>query len=227
MNIEPIAKIVTDFDSKFGIPRQSGIVKNLMGTVIFEKKYRNPDAIRGIEGFSHLWLIWGFSENMDKEYSPTVRPPRLGGNERMGVFATRSPFRPNHLGLSSVKLERVEFTEKHGYMLHVSGADMVNGTPIYDIKPYLAFTDCIPEAKGGFADSVKGYALDVVIEAKLPDSFPTEKTDTLTGILAEDPRPSYIEDENRIYGFPFAGFEIKFKVKGRTLTVISVEKRNL
>ena len=227
MNIEPIAKIVTDFDTKFGIPRQSGLVKNLSGTVIFEKKYRNPDAIRGIEGFSHLWLIWGFSENMDKEYSPTVRPPRLGGNERMGVFATRSPFRPNHLGLSSVKLERVEFTEKHGYMLHVSGADMVNGTPIYDIKPYLAFTDCIPEAKGGFADSVKGYALDVVIEAKLPDSFPTEKTDTLTGILAEDPRPSYIEDENRIYGFPFAGFEIKFKVKGRTLTVISVEKRNL
>ena len=226
MNIEPIAKIVTDFDSKFGIPRQSGLVKNLSGTVIFEKKYRNPDAIRGIEGFSHLWLIWGFSENMDKEYSPTVRPPRLGGNERMGVFATRSPFRPNHLGLSSVKLERVEFTEKHGYVLHVSGADMVNGTPIYDIKPYLSFTDCIPEAKGGFADSVKDYALDVVIEAKLPDSFPTEKTDTLTGILAEDPRPSYIEDENRIYGFPFAGFEIKFKVKGKTLTVISVEKRN-
>ena len=226
MNIEPIAKIVTDFDSKFGITRQSGLVKNLSGTVIFEKKYRNPDAIRGIEGFSHLWLIWGFSENMDKEYSPTVRPPRLGGNERMGVFATRSPFRPNHLGLSSVKLERVEFTEKHGYVLHVSGADMVNGTPIYDIKPYLSFTDCIPEAKGGFADSVKDYALDVVIEAKLPDSFPTEKTDTLTGILAEDPRPSYIEDENRIYGFPFAGFEIKFKVKGKTLTVISVEKRN-
>ena len=226
MNIEPIAKIVTDFDSKFGIPRQSGLVKNLSGTVVFEKKYRNPDAIRGIEGFSHLWLIWGFSENMDKEYSPTVRPPRLGGNERIGVFATRSPFRPNHLGLSSVKLERVEFTEKHGYVLHVSGADMVNGTPIYDIKPYLSFTDCIPEAKGGFADSVKDYALDVVIEAKLPDSFPTEKTDTLTGILAEDPRPSYIEDENRIYGFPFAGFEIKFKVKGKTLTVVSVEKRN-
>ena len=226
MNIEPIAKIVTDFDSKFGIPRQSGLVKNLSGAVIFEKKYRNPDAIRGIEGFSHLWLIWGFSENMDKEYSPTVRPPRLGGNERMGVFATRSPFRPNHLGLSSVKLERVEFTEKHGYVLHVSGADMVNGTPIYDIKPYLSFTDCIPEARGGFADSVKDYALDVVIEAKLPDSFPTEKTDTLTGILAEDPRPSYIEDENRIYGFPFVGFEIKFKVKGKTLTVISVEKRN-
>ena len=227
MNIEPIAKIVTDFDTKFGIPRQSGLVKNLSGAVIFEKKYRNPDAIRGIEGFSHLWLIWGFSENMDKEYSPTVRPPRLGGHERMGVFATRSPFRPNHLGLSSVKLERVEFTEKHGYVLHVSGADMVNGTPIYDIKPYLSFTDCIPEAKGGFADSVKDYALDVVIEAKLPDSFPTEKTDTLTGILAEDPRPSYIEDENRVYGFPFAGFEIKFKVKGKVLTVISVEKRNL
>ena len=227
MNIEPIAKIVTDFDSKFGIPRQSGLVKNLSGTVIFGKKYRNPDAIRGIEGFSHLWLIWGFSENMDKEYSPTVRPPRLGGNERMGVFATRSPFRPNHLGLSSVKLERVEFTEKYGYVLQVSGADMVNGTPVYDIKPYLSFTDCIPEAKGGFADKVGDYILNVAIDSELLKDFPSEKIDTLKGVLAEDPRPSYIEDENRIYGFPFAGFEIKFKVKGKTLTVVSVEKRNL
>ena len=227
MNIEPIAKIVTDFDSKFGIPRQSGIVKNLSGTVIFEKKYRNPDAIRGIEGFSHLWLIWGFSENVDKEYSPTVRPPKLGGNERMGVFATRSPFRPNHLGLSSVKLERVELTEKHGYVLRVSGADMVNGTPIYDIKPYLAFTDSIPDAIGGFADEVKDYTLEIVLDKELLCDFPSEKIDTLTGILAEDPRPSYIEDENRVYGFPFAGFEIKFKVKGKVLTVISVEKRNL
>lgn len=227
MNIEPIAKIVTDFDSKFGIPRQSGIVKNLSGTVIFEKKYRNPDAIRGIEGFSHLWLIWGFSENVDKEYSPTVRPPKLGGNERMGVFATRSPFRPNHLGLSSVKLEKVELTEKHGYVLRVSGADMVNGTPIYDIKPYLAFTDSIPDAIGGFADEVKDYTLEIVLDKELLCDFPSEKIDTLTGILAEDPRPSYIEDENRVYGFPFAGFEIKFKVKGKVLTVISVEKRNL
>ena len=227
MNIEPIAKIVTDFDSKFGIPRQSGIVKNLSGTVIFEKKYRNPDAIRGIEGFSHLWLIWGFSENVDKEYSPTVRPPKLGGNERMGVFATRSPFRPNHLGLSSVKLERVELTEKYGYVLRVSGADMVNGTPIYDIKPYLAFADSIPDAIGGFADEVKDYTLEIVLDKELLCDFPSEKIDTLTGILAEDPRPSYIEDENRVYGFPFAGFEIKFKVKGKVLTVISVEKRNL
>jgi tRNA-Thr(GGU) m(6)t(6)A37 methyltransferase TsaA len=227
MNIEPIAKIVTDFDSKFGIPRQSGIVKNLSGTVIFEKKYRNPDAIRGIEGFSHLWLIWGFSENVDKEYSPTVRPPKLGGNERMGVFATRSPFRPNHLGLSSVKLEKVELTEKYGYVLRVSGADMVNGTPIYDIKPYLAFTDSIPDAIGGFADEVKDYTLEIVLDKELLCDFPSEKIDTLTGILAEDPRPSYIEDENRVYGFPFAGFEIKFKVKGKVLTVISVEKRNL
>lgn len=227
MNIEPIAKIVTDFDSKFGIPRQSGIVKNLSGTVIFEKKYRNPDAIRGIEGFSHLWLIWGFSENVDKEYSPTVRPPKLGGNERMGVFATRSPFRPNHLGLSSVKLEKVELTEKYGYVLRVSGADMVNGTPIYDIKPYLAFADSIPDAIGGFADEVKDYTLEIVLDKELLCDFPSEKIDTLTGILAEDPRPSYIEDENRVYGFPFAGFEIKFKVKGKVLTVISVEKRNL
>lgn len=227
MNIEPIAKIVTDFDSKFGIPRQSGIVKNLSGAVIFEKKYRNPDAIRGIEGFSHLWLIWGFSENVDKECSPTVRPPKLGGNERMGVFATRSPFRPNHLGLSSVKLEKVELTEKHGYVLRVSGADMVNGTPIYDIKPYLAFTDSIPDAIGGFADEVKDYTLEIVLDKELLCDFPSEKIDTLTGILAEDPRPSYIEDENRVYGFPFAGFEIKFKVKGKVLTVISVEKRNL
>jgi tRNA-Thr(GGU) m(6)t(6)A37 methyltransferase TsaA len=227
MNIEPIAKVLTDFDSKFGIPRQSGIVKNLSGTVVFEKKYRNPDAIRGIDGFSHLWLIWGFSENMGKEYSPTVRPPRIGGNKRMGVFATRSPFRPNPLGLSSVKLEKVEFTEKYGYVLRVSGADMVNGTPIYDIKPYLAFTDRIPDAEGGFADKVGDYILNVAIDSELLKDFPSEKLDTLKGVLAEDPRPSYIEDENRIYGFPFAGFEIKFKVKGKVLTVISVEKRNL
>ena len=147
MNIEPIAKIVTDFDSKFGIPRQSGIVKNLSGTVIFEKKYRNPDAIRGIEGFSHLWLIWGFSENVGKEYSPTVRPPKLGGNERMGVFATRSPFRPNHLGLSSVKLENIKFHKELGPVLHISGADLMDGTPIFDIKPYIPYGDCHREAR--------------------------------------------------------------------------------
>ena len=227
MNIEPIGRIITDFDTKFGIPRQSGIVKELRGTVIFEKKYQNPDAIRGIEGFSHLWLIWGFSENANKEYSPTVRPPRLGGNERMGVFATRSPFRPNHLGLSSVKLERVELTQNHGYVLHVSGADMVNGTPIYDIKPYLTFTDSIPDAICGFANEIGDYRLNVSYECALPCELSEKKADTLKRILAEDPRPSYIEDENRIYGFPFASFEVKFKVKDKELTVISVEKRNL
>ncbi len=227
MNIEPIGKIITDFDSKFGIPRQSGIVKDLSGTVIFEKKYRNPDAIRGIEGFSHLWLIWGFSENLNKEYSPTVRPPKLGGNERIGVFATRSPFRPNHLGLSAVKLEGVEYTEKYGYVLQVSGADMVNGTPIYDIKPYLAYADSIEDALGGFTEEIGDYRLNVHYDCVAPLELSKEKLNTLTRILEEDPRPSYIEDENRIYGFPFASFEIKFKVKDKALTVISIEKRKI
>lgn len=227
MNIEEIAKIRTDFPSKFGIPRQSGVVKELTGRIIFEKKYRAPDAIRGLEGFSHIWVIWGFSENFGKQYAPTVRPPKLGGNERMGVFATRSPFRPNSLGLSCLKLEKIELSEKYGYVLHVSGADMVDKTPIYDIKPYLAYTDSVPEAVGGFTSGIGDLTLKVSIDEAVTGDFPREKLDTLRGILAQDPRPSYIEDDNRIYGFPYADYEIKFKVKGKELTVISIEKRIL
>ena len=225
MNIEPIAKIETDFPTKFGIPRQSGIVKDLYGKIVFEKKYRGPDSIRGIDEFSHLWVIWGFSENEGREYTPTVRPPKLGGNKRMGVFATRSPFRPNGLGLSCLKLEGVEYSEKDGYVLIVSGADMVSGTPVYDIKPYLAYADSIPSAKGGFTESLSISRLEVKVENEIPDTFPKEKSDTLYRILAEDPRPSYINDEERIYGFLFCEHEIKFKVKDKCLTVISVEKR--
>ena len=227
MNIEPIAKIETDFPTKFGIPRQSGIVAELSGRIVFEDKYRSAEAIRGLEDFSHLWVIWGFSENEGKEYSPTVRPPRLGGTKRMGVFATRSPFRPNGLGLSCLKLERIESTKKEGYVLVVSGADMVSGTPIYDIKPYLTFTDSIQNARGGFAEKLEEYRLNVILDAELPISFPKEKAGTLCRILSEDPRPSYIDDEDRVYGFPFCNHEIKFKVKGKDLTVISVEKRTL
>ena len=227
MNIEPIAKIKTDFPTKFGIPRQSGIVKELCGRIVFEKKYRSPDAIRGLEDFSHIWVIWGFSENTGREYSPTVRPPKLGGNKRMGVFATRSPFRPNGLGLSCLKLEKIEYNERDGYTLTVSGADMVDGTPIYDIKPYLAFTDSVPYARGGFTEDLGLEDLSVTVDTPFPKSFPKEKIDTLCRILAEDPRPSYIEDTDRVYGFFFCDHEIKFKVKDKFLTVISVEKRIL
>lgn len=227
MNIEPIAKIKTDFPTKFGIPRQSGIVKELCGRIVFEKKYRSPDAIRGLEDFSHIWVIWGFSENTGREYSPTVRPPKLGGNKRMGVFATRSPFRPNGLGLSCLKLEKIEYNERDGYTLTVSGADMVDGTPIYDIKPYLAFTDSVPYARGGFTEDLGLEDLSVTVNTPFPESFPKEKIDTLCRILAEDPRPSYIEDTDRVYGFFFCDHEIKFKVKDKFLTVISVEKRIL
>ena len=223
MNIEPIAKIETDFPTKFGIPRQSGIVKELYGRIVFEKKYRNPHFLRGIEDFSHIWVIWGFSENEGREYSPTVRPPKLGGNKRMGVFATRSPFRPNGLGLSCLKLEEVRYDEREGYTLTVSGADMVSGTPIYDIKPYLSYADSIPDSLGGFTDKLELSSLDIVMEACIPDSFPKKKIDTLYGILKEDPRPSYIDDGERVYGFFFCQHEIKFRVKDKCLTVISVE----
>ena len=226
MIIEEIARIKTDFPTKFGIPRQSGIVKDLKGTIVFERKYQDPNAIRGLDGFSHIWVIWGFSENYGKEYSPTVRPPRLGGNERMGVFATRSPFRPNNLGLSCLKLDKIEQTKENGYVLHVSGADMMDNTPIYDIKPYLAFSDSIEDAKGGFSSEIGEYKLRVNVDKNLLSDLPKEKFDTLCRILAEDPRPAYIEDENRIFGFLFCDREIKFKVKEKELTVVSVEKRN-
>jgi len=224
MNIEKIGIIETDFDTKFGIPRQSGLVSSLKGRIIFDKDYRDRNYIRGLEGYSHIWVIWGFSENEGKAHSPTVRPPKLGGNERMGVFATRSPFRPNNLGLSCLKLDGIEYTEQ-GAILNVLGADMVNGTPIYDIKPYLSFTDSVPEAVCGFADTVCAEPLKVVWKKEAKEAFPSEKSDTLTAILAEDPRPSYIEDGDRIYGFIYAGYEIKFSVREGVLTVLSAEKR--
>lgn len=224
MEIEKIAIIRTDFQTKFALPRQSGLVKGLAGEIIFEPKYRNPDALRGIEEFSHLWLIWGFSENEREKYSPTVRPPRLGGNIKKGVFATRSPFRPNGLGLSLVKLERVQKNDKYGHTLVVSGIDMVDKTPIYDIKPYLPSTDFAPDAIGGFADEVYAYALRVECDKELLSVLPEKKRAPLLEILAQDPRPSYIENDGRVYGFPYAGYEIKFKVENGTLTVISIER---
>lgn len=217
-----IAKIKTDFPEKFGIPRQSGLTDSL-ATIIFEPEYRNDEALRGIEGFSHLWLIWEFSEAKRDSWSPTVRPPRLGGNKRMGVFATRSPFRPNPIGLSSVKLIGLE-KSKQGTVLIVSGADLLDGTPIYDIKPYLPFTDSHPDALGGFADEKKNYSLKVGCEEKLLSVIPNNKIKPLMDILSGDPRPQYIDDSERIYGMKYGEFEVKFTVDADILTVKSIEK---
>ncbi len=216
--MKKIASIHTAQPDKFGIPRQSGLVPELRGRIIFEPEYRSPDALRGIEGFSHIWLIWGFSQNATDKWSPTVRPPRLGGDVRMGVFATRSPFRPNPIGLSCVKLEAVRMG-KDGPELEVSGTDMADKTPIYDIKPYLPYTDSRPEASGGFAAPYIDYALEVSVSHELMDKIPPEHRAALIGILSNDPRPSYHNDGERVYGLTFAGFNIKFTVSGRTLTV--------
>ena len=215
-----IAHIETDFKTKFGIPRQSGLT-NLEGLIIFEPEYRNDDALRGIEDFSHLWLIWNFSKAEKEDWSPTVRPPRLGGNKRVGVFATRSPFRPNPIGLSSVKLLGTVKTSK-GTALRVAGADLMNGTPIYDIKPYLPYTDSHPDAIGGFADEKLKDSLEVVFPAELLKRIPENKQTALLELLSEDPRPHYIGDGERIYGFEFADFEIKFKVENNILTVVEI-----
>lgn len=217
-----IAHIYTDFDTKFGLPRQSGLAE-LQGKIVFRPPYRVAEAFRGLEAYSHIWLLWEFSEAKRAEWSPTVRPPRLGGNKRMGVFATRSPFRPNPVGLSSVKLERIEFTKTEGPVLYVSGVDLMNGTPIYDIKPYLPFTDSHPNAKGGFADEKKGYSLQVEFPPELLCRIPAEKQAPLLELLAQDPRPQYIDDPARVYGFAYAGAEVRFTVKGDTLTVVEVE----
>ena len=223
--LEPIAHAVTDFDSKFGVPRQSGRVEGLTARIVFEPKYRNPDALRGIEGFSHLWLIWHFSEvEQTALFRPTVRPPRLGGNRMEGVFATRSPYRPNPIGLSSVRLLGVEHTEGEGDVLIVSGADLVNGTPIFDIKPYLPFTDAHADAVGGFAAPLASYALEVVCDEALLCRLPEEKREGLLAVLREDPRPAYQNDAERVYGFPFAGYEIKFSVYETVLTVLDIIK---
>lgn len=218
-----IAKIHNDFKEKFGIPRQSGLSGELKSRIVFEPEYRNPDALRGIEGYSHLWLIWQFSESLREDWSPTVRPPRLGGNKRMGVFATRSPFRPNPIGLSSVRLEEIEVTQSEGTVLIVSGADMLDGTPIYDIKPYIAYSDCHTDAVSGFADPVREYRLNVEFCKELLSKIEIPKQKSLIEILEQDPRPSYQNDPEREYGMRFADYDIFFRVDTDTLTVTRVE----
>lgn len=220
-----IAHIHTDFSSKFGIPRQSGLAET-KGTIIFEEKYRIPEAFRGLEDFSHIWLLWEFSEAKRDSWRPTVRPPLLGGNKRMGVFATRSPFRPNPIGLSCVKLDEIEITQQYGPVLHITGADLMDGTPIYDIKPYLAYADSHPDAKGGFTESLGENKLTVILPDEIKANLAESKLQSLISILEQDPRPHYIEDSERIYGFNFADCEIKFRVEDKKLTIISIEKTN-
>lgn len=222
--IEPIAYIKTNFKEKFGIPRQSGKSPTAKGRIIFNEKYRNIDALKGIEEFSHLWLIFDFSAAHMNDWSPTVRPPRLGGNKRMGVFATRSPFRPNSLGLSSVKLESVYKDNKFGYVLKVSGVDLLDETPIYDIKPYLAYTDSHPDAKGSYADQNLSHKLEVKFTNNCDNILDTELKTTLMECLSDDPRPSYIDNSNRVYKMNFSDFEISFKVNDKVLTVITIDK---
>ena len=217
-----IARIHSDFQEKFGIPRQSGLVEELQARVVFEPPYRNPDALRGLEEFSHIWLIWQFSRAVREGFSPTVRPPRLGGNQRLGVFATRSPFRPNPIGLSLVRLVEIGPDREAGPVLLVAGADLLDGTPIYDIKPYLPYVDCRPEAAGGFTDRTPRQVLEVVCPPELLERVPPEKRRALLGVLAQDPRPSYQEDPERVYGMAFAGLNVKFTVSGRRLTVLEI-----
>lgn len=224
MTVDVIAHIRTDLPEKFGVPRQSGLVPQLRGTIVFEPAYRNPDALRGLEGFSHLWLIFQFHRAVRESWSPTVRPPRLGGNRRMGVFATRSPFRPNAIGLSCVKLEGVRLDEKLGPVVEVSGADLVDGTPILDIKPYLPYADCRVDATGGFTDPLDGQTLQVNCDPALLEWFTPQQREGLLGVLACDPRPRYQEDPERVYGLAFAGRNVKFTVKDGVLTVLMVEK---
>ena len=224
--ITPIAHIRSDFSSKFGILRQSGLIDELEAEIIFEKEYSVPEAFRGIEGYSHLWILWQFSECADKEWSPTVRPPRLGGNKRMGVFASRSPFRPNSIGLSCVKLISVEETEENGVVLKVSGADLLDGTPIIDIKPYLPYVDSHPDATGGFALQEKEGSLEIVFPEEFLSVIPENKQDALRAVLKQDPRPQYQNDPNRIYGLEFAGFDVRFRIVDEVLTVVEVVEIN-
>lgn len=222
--ISPIAHIETDLPTKFGVPRQSGLVPELTARIVFAPLYRDPVAFRGLEGYSHLWLIWGFSENKRDAWASTVKPPRLGGNKRMGVFATRSPYRPNALGLSSVKLERLDMDETLGPVLIVSGADLMDGTPIYDVKPYLPFTDSHPDAIGGFADDFADYGLKVVFPEPWLAMIPPDKRDALFGILRQDPRPSYQDDPERVYGFNYLDMDVRFRVNNGVITVCEIEK---
>lgn len=221
--IQAIAHMKSDFPTKFGIPRQSGLVEELRSTIVFEPEFRNPDALRGIEGYSHLWLIWRFSQAVRQDWSPTVRPPRLGGNTRMGVFATRSPFRPNSLGLSCVRLHGVENTAQYGTVIHVGGADLMDGTPIFDIKPYIPYSDAHQDAIGGFTDHAGNFLLKVHFPDNLLRKIPIQKQQALLGVLSHDPRPTYQHDPDRIYGLSFACYNIRFQVKDGILTVIEVK----
>ena len=235
MNIKPIAYFRSPLTSKFGIPRQSGVVEDLIGEIVFEPEYSSPDAIRGLEGFDYIWLIWGFSANKHEQRGLTVRPPRLGGNERLGVFATRSPFRPNPIGLSCVKLvsqnDRAIIESAPSLrgraggeaVLLVLGADLMDGTPIYDIKPYIPYADAHPDARGGFTDDTDWQPLEVIIPEEIAHTFTATDLSSLKGVLSQDPRPQYHNDPNRIYGMPFAGRDVKFKVNGNSLTVTSIE----
>lgn len=220
--IEPVAHIRTELPTKFGLPRQSGLVEALRARVVFEPKYRDPSGLRGLEGFSHLWLIWGFSANRRDGWAATVKPPRLGGNRKMGVFATRSPYRPNALGLSSVRLTAICRDERLGPVLEVAGADLMDGTPIYDVKPYLPFTDSHPDAAWGFAEDAAEHALDVDFPPALLERIPPDKRTGLIGLLAQDPRPAYIDDPSRRYGFNYLTFDVRFTVEGGKLTVVEI-----
>ena len=219
-----IAHIHTDFPSKFGIPRQSGLVEALKGTIVFEPEFRNPQAVYGLDEYSHIWLLWKFSKSEKDHWSATVKPPRLGGKKRMGVFATRSPYRPNDIGLSSVRLEKITFDEKLGPVLHVAGADLMDGTPIYDIKPYIAYADCHPDATEGFAGAVKDKKLQVEFPKQLLEKYPEEKRAAILGVLEQDPRPAYDTDETRVYGVEFAGYDVRFTVEGQVLKVKELVK---
>ena len=224
VTINVIARMKSDFPSKFGIPRQSGLVEDLRSTIIFEPEFRNSDALRGLEDFSHLWIIWQFSKAVRKEWSPTIRPPRVGGNTRMGVFATRSPFRPNSIGLSCVKIVALEETPNNGTVIHVAGADLMDGTPILDIKPYIPYCDSHPEALGGFTTNAGDFLLKVDFPDDLLNLLPKDKQEAALEVLSHDPRPSYQADSDRIYGLSFAGFDIRFQVESETLYVKEVQK---
>lgn len=226
MEIKAIAYIHSDFTEKFGIPRQSGLVKDLEAAIVFAPEFRNPDMLRGLEGYSHIWLLWQFSQNLEEGWSPTVRPPRLGGNKRVGVLASRSPFRPNPIGLSSVEVKKIDLHTKEGPIIYVSGADLLDGTPIYDIKPYLAYVDSHPEATGGFALAETKGMLKVTVPQELMNRIPAEKRQALEEILAQDPRPGYHHDPVRLYNLEFAGFHISFKINGDTATVAKISPFN-
>lgn len=223
ISMDVIAVMHSDFPTKFGIPRQSGLAEALQSTIVFEPAYRNPEALRGIEGFSHLWILWQFSQAVRQDWSPTVRPPRLGGNTRMGVFATRSPFRPNAIGLSCVRLLSVEHTQDMGTVLHIGGADLMDRTPILDIKPYIPYCDAHPEAMGGFTQNAGDYLLEVDFPENLKQRLPAEKQEAICQVLSHDPRPSYQKDSDRVYGLSFAGHDIRFTVKDKVLTVVDVK----